>query len=99
MGYMQAMSLAEIEDLRTALIIHLRSNMYPPLPLDYVEPLIEAIEFCNNKEYRAYVALPKDIVPYPRLAEFHHVDDCFYIDAIDLISACRAEPFMEDEEF
>lgn len=47
---------------------HLRGNFYPPLPLDYAEPAIRAVELCEQEDYDAEIILPANIEPHPSVA-------------------------------
>jgi hypothetical protein len=74
MGANYAAGLAEaVEDgltnLRPAIAAHLAGNFYPPLPLDYVEPVVEAIDRAIDEDFDRMIRLPGDINPVPRTAE------------------------------
>lgn len=43
MGYSSARDMAEQADERSAVIWHLRSNLFPPAPMVMVEPALQAI--------------------------------------------------------
>ncbi len=60
MGSLQAMEMAALGvELDTALTWHLRSNHYPPLPLEILEPAKQAIQFANEGQWDAPIALPE----------------------------------------
>ena len=61
MGSMQAREMAELADLDTALKWHLSSNHYPPLPLELLDSVKEAIENGNAGEWDAEITLPEGI--------------------------------------
>ena len=44
MGNLQAIEMADLADLDTALTWHLRTNHYPPVPLTMIEPCKQAID-------------------------------------------------------
>ena len=86
MGRMGAEGFKEMIDqgmtsLDNALIWHLRSNHYPPLPSSMVEPCKTAIELANNDEWDELVQLPEgttykgeDCAPVWAIIEAHHLD-------------------------
>lgn len=47
---------------------HLRGNFYPPLPLDYAKPALEALDYCEQEDFDAVVVLPAEIEPHPACA-------------------------------
>lgn len=47
---------------------HLRGNFYPPLPLDYTQPALEALAHCEAEDFDAVVVVPADVVPHPACA-------------------------------
>lgn len=66
MGSMHALDYAngvadEVMTLETALHLHLRSNHYPPIPLDMVSVAVEAIDNANGGDFDAHVDLPDGI--------------------------------------
>ncbi len=63
MGTMGAMGMAEavndgLASLYTALHWHLTSNHYPPLPSEWVDAAIEAIEAGNDEDWDREITLP-----------------------------------------
>ena len=67
MGKLQADEFASLVsegviDLRQAITWHLTSNHYPPVPVSWVEPCIEAVEYVNAYEGDTEVALPEGII-------------------------------------
>lgn len=66
MGSMNAMAFAEaVEDgqlsLNAALVWHLRSNHYPPIPLSMLGTAERAIELVNDDEGDELVELPEGV--------------------------------------
>lgn len=86
MGSMSAMEYASaVRDgntsLDTALIWHLRSNHYPPLPLFMLGPCKRAIKYANHGHWDARVRLPKGCswrgqhtAPASQIIEAHHLE-------------------------
>lgn len=87
MGNRIALEMAEaVQDglsLAAALEYHLRSNHYPPLPLEFVTPAMEAIDLANDGQWERTVTIP-DVgievrgfgltVPVWKLVEVMHLD-------------------------
>lgn len=85
MGSMGAMAMKDEVDegdisLDNALIWHLRSNHYPPVPLCMLEPCKQAIKLCNDGEWDELVQLPEgvtwhdeDVAPAWAIVEGHHL--------------------------
>lgn len=48
-------------DIDQAVLIHLTSNHYPPVPRSMVKPALTAITLANEGDYEALVALPEGI--------------------------------------
>jgi hypothetical protein len=78
---MQAEEMANMLDERQALEWHLQSNHFPPVPLDMVEPCLEAIELANSGDWNAGIPLPDGITwregswaPAWAIIEAHHLD-------------------------
>ncbi len=61
MGSLQAMEMAEILDLDTALSWHLSSNHFPPVPLTMVQACKEAIWACNGGDADKLISLPEGV--------------------------------------
>ena len=100
MGHNYAAGLAEaVTDgdaaLRTAIGANLQGNFFPPLPLDYVEPIIDAIEAAQDEDFDRMIRLPGDINPVPRDAE--PVDELlggWEVRAGTLLEATHSWPFV-----
>ena len=81
MGYNTATDLAESFDLDQAILIHLRSNHYPPVPSSMVQPCIDAIDAYYDEDYDKLISLPspilwkgKDKAPASAIIEAHHLE-------------------------
>lgn len=69
-------------DLHTSIRYHLRGNHYPPVPVEMVEPCIEAINAYNEEESDRLISLPAGITwrdkteaPAYAIIEAHHLDN------------------------
>ena len=67
--------------LEAQIEIHLRSNIYPPVPLSMVKPCIEAIDAYWEEDTDRQIALPEggswrgnDHAPAWAIIEGHHLD-------------------------
>jgi hypothetical protein len=81
MGSLQAMEMAEMLDIRSAIGWHLSSNHYPPVPSSMIDPCIEAIEACLEGDWLRPIALPDGVsfrgspsAPAADIVEQHHLD-------------------------
>ena len=81
MGYNTATDLAESFDLDQAILIHLRSNHYPPVPSSMVQPCIDAIDAYYDEDYDKLISLPspilwkgRDQAPASAIIEAHHLE-------------------------
>jgi len=81
MGYNTALDLAESFDLDQAILIHLQSNHYPPVPASMVQPCIDAIDAYYDGDYDRSIKLPEgvswrgqDTSPASALIEAHHLE-------------------------
>ena len=81
MGYNTATDLAESFDLEQAILIHLRSNHYPPVPSSMVQPCIDAIDAYYDEDYKRDITLPAPITwrgqptaPASAIIEAHHLE-------------------------
>lgn len=59
MGALQASEMAAMADLRTALHWHLRSNHFPPVPAEMIDPAIAAIDACVAGDWDTEIDLPE----------------------------------------
>lgn len=99
MGRMQAEGYAEavrdgLVSLHNALLGHLTSNHYPPLPYSYVRVAQEALEHAEAREWDARVQLNAHTRPLPRTAFQDAQSGMWYAKAEDLIEFLHLEPFM-----
>jgi hypothetical protein len=61
MGKMTAMAIAETElSLEDQLAWHLRGNFYPPVPIEMVQPCIDAIDAAWEEDWDKEIALPEN---------------------------------------
>jgi hypothetical protein len=71
MGALTAGILAEEFDLEQGLRVHITSNHYPPLPLEYVNIARKAIDIYNDTfDCDALIELPQDLQPRPVLVQW-----------------------------
>ncbi len=61
--------------------MHLRGNLYPPVPLSMVQPCVEAINAVLNEDYFAEIELPEGVewrgnnyAPASAIVEGHRLD-------------------------
>ena len=61
--------------------MHLRGNLYPPVPLSMVQPCVDAINACWNEDYFAEIELPEGVLwrgetfaPASAIVEGHRLD-------------------------
>ena len=80
MGSLQAAEMAEFADLRQGLTWHLRGNHYPPVPLEMIEPCIEAMYAYAEGDSHRQIPLPEPITykgsstaPAVEIIEAHHL--------------------------
>ena len=60
MGSVTAIGLADTTlDLETQLKYHLQGNHYPPVPVQMVQPCIEAIDAYYDEDFDREIAMPK----------------------------------------
>ena len=82
MGALHAMELADSElDLEKQITYQLRSNHYPPVPLEMVPVCIEAIDLANEGEWDEMITLPEGVswrgepcAPVSAIVEGHHLE-------------------------
>jgi len=59
MGSITAIGLADsVLDLETQLAYHLRGNHYPPVPIEMVQPCIEAIDAAYDEDWDRMIDMP-----------------------------------------
>jgi len=60
MGSVTALGIQDtVLDLETQLLYHLRSNHYPPVPAEMVQPCIDAIDAYFDEDFDREIAMPK----------------------------------------
>lgn len=81
MGSLQAMEMAEMLEIESAIAWHLQSNHFPPIPRSMVEPCIEAINNAMEGEWNKLVSLPEGVgyrgltaAPTHAIIGEHHLD-------------------------
>ena len=82
MGLQTTLAIAGLElTLEDQVGIHLRSNLYPPVPLSMVQPCVDAINAYWNEDYLAEIPLPEgvqwrgyDVAPASAIVEAHRLD-------------------------
>jgi hypothetical protein len=67
--------------------MHLRGNLYPPVPLSMVQPCVDAINAYWNEDYFAEIELPEGVLwcgetfaPASAIVEGHRLDGFLMID-------------------
>jgi len=59
MGSVTAIGLADTTlDLETQLAYHLKGNHYPPVPIEMVQPCIEAIDAFYDEDFDRMIDMP-----------------------------------------
>ena len=62
MGLLTTMGIGELElTLEDQVGIHLRTNLYPPVPLSMVQPCVDAINACWNDVPDAAIEMPQGV--------------------------------------
>jgi hypothetical protein len=82
MGRMTAISLAEELSLEQGIEVHLRSNHYPPVPVEMVPVCIDALDAVNTDgDWDRLITLPSGILwkgqpeaPAHAIIEQHHLE-------------------------
>ena len=87
MGSLQAMEMAEMLEIDSALEWHLRYNHYPPVPLSMVEPCKEAIQAGLEGDWFRMIPLPdgttfrgSNFAPADEIISAHHLDHWLELD-------------------
>jgi hypothetical protein len=81
-------------NLRQALAAQLQGNFFPPLPLAYIDPIIEALTACNEGDWERAIILSDDLNPLPRVAEINE-EGQITIKAGNLVDITRTGAFIE----
>ena len=71
-----------------AMIYHLRSNHYPPVPVSMVKPCLSAIEYANAGEWDKRIRLPNGITFKGKKTALVR----------DMVEAHHLEAFLEPDE-
>lgn len=103
MGNLQAAAYAEgvaegWASLRQAVGANLRSNHFPPIDIEYVEPVIDAIQAIEEGEPERMIRLPGTIRMVPRTAE--PADELlggWLIDAATLVEITHSHGFIRQD--
>ena len=82
MGAMRGMDIAENFDLEEGIGIHLRTNHYPPVPIEMAPTCIEAIDAVNSEgDWDKLITLPDGVswrgltqAPSSAIIEQHHLE-------------------------
>lgn len=103
MGNLNAEGFAEAvsegyASLRQAVAANLTSNHFPPLPRDYVEPVVTAILLVNegHDPYETTVSLPVDIEPRPRIGLSTDDEGHLFVNASHLLDITHSWGFCDD---
>jgi hypothetical protein len=60
MGAVTALGIQDsVLDLETQILYHLKSNHYPPVPSEMVQPCIDAIDAYYEEDYQRMIDMPK----------------------------------------
>lgn len=82
MGLQTTMAIDLLDlTLEEKVSMHLRGNIYPPVPLSMVQPCVDAINACWNEDYFAEIELPEGVLwrgetfaPASAIIEGHRLD-------------------------
>jgi hypothetical protein len=81
MGSLQAMEMAEMLDIDSALEWHLRANHFPPIPVSMVQPCKDAIQAALEGDWMRLISLPEGVgykgltvAPADAIIQQHHLD-------------------------
>lgn len=80
MGALQAQEMITHGGIERALVWHLQSNHYPPVPKSMIEPCKEAIRAANREAWEQLIDLPEGVLwkgetkaPAYAIVEAHHL--------------------------
>ena len=97
MGRLTAETLAEEFEMGSGLREHIRTNHYPPLPVEYVDIARQAINIYNNTADLDYlIELPQDLQPRPIRVEW--VDELPHISVGTAIEILHLDPWLLDPD-
>lgn len=82
MGLMTTLAISEFElPLEDQIGMHLRGNLYPPVPMSMIKPCVEAIDAYLDEDYSREIELPEGIswkgittAPAHAIVEGHRLD-------------------------
>ena len=87
MGSLQAMEMAEMLEMESAISWHLQSNHYPPVPQSMVPACIEAIDNAIAGDWLKMVEMPEGVsyrgsrfAPTDAIIEQHHLSTWVELD-------------------
>ena len=97
MGRLTAETLAEEFEMGSGLREHIRTNHYPPLPVEYVDIARQAINIYNNTADLDYlIELPQDLQPRPIRVQW--VDELPHISVGTAIDILHLDPWLLDPD-
>ena len=97
MGRLTAETLAEEFEMDSGLREHIRTNHYPPLPVEYVDIARQAINIYNNTADLDYlIELPQDLQPRPIRVQW--VDELPHISVGTAIDILHLDPWLLDPD-
>ena len=97
MGRLTAETLAEEFEMGSGLREHIRTNHYPPLPVEYVDIARQAINIYNNTADLEYlIELPQDLQPRPIRVQW--VDELPHISVGTAIEILHLDPWLLDPD-
>jgi len=97
MGRLTAETLAEEFEMGSGLREHIRTNHYPPLPVEYVDIARQAINIYNNTGDLEYlIELPQDLQPRPIQVQW--VDELPHISVGTAIEILHLDPWLLDPD-
>jgi hypothetical protein len=97
MGRLTAETLAEEFEMGSGLREHIRTNHYPPLPVEYVDIARQAINIYNNTADLEYlIELPQDLQPRPIQVQWFN--DLPHISVGTAIDILHLDPWLLDPD-
>jgi len=97
MGRLTAETLAEEFEMGSGLREHIRTNHYPPLPVEYVDIARQAINIYNNTADLEYlIELPQDLQPRPIQVQWQ--DELPHISVGTAIEILHLDPWLLDPD-
>lgn len=97
MGRLTAETLAEEFEMGSGLREHIRTNHYPPLPVEYVDIARQAINIYNNTGDLEYlIELPQDLQPRPIQVQWQ--DELPHISVGTAIEILHLDPWLLDPD-